>query len=68
MFHVTVRAIENAESVSLVLAHCADPAVPDNEVYTFRQPEALTMSVNSESIGMTLRDMINKELQQSLSG
>ena len=67
MFHVTVRAIENAESVSLLLAHGADPAVPDNQVYTFRQPEALTISITNKSFGMTLRDMINKKLQQFLA-
>ncbi|KAL0034804.1 hypothetical protein WJX77_007902 [Trebouxia sp. C0004] len=32
---VTVRAIKNAESVSLLLA--PDPAVQDNQVYTLRQ-------------------------------
>ena len=33
MLLVIVRAIKNAESVSLRLAHGADPAVPDNQVY-----------------------------------
>jgi hypothetical protein len=33
MLQVTVRAIENAESVSLLLAHGADPAILDNQVY-----------------------------------
>ena len=37
MFDVTVRVIKNAESVSLLLAHGADPAVQDNQVYVFRQ-------------------------------
>ncbi|DBB17864.1 TPA: hypothetical protein ACH3X3_002881 [Trebouxia sp. C0006] len=31
MLQVTVRAIENAESVSLLLAHGADPAILDNQ-------------------------------------
>ncbi|DBB17866.1 TPA: hypothetical protein ACH3X3_002883 [Trebouxia sp. C0006] len=31
MFDVTVRAIKNGESVSLLLAHGADPAVQDNQ-------------------------------------
>ncbi len=33
MLLVTVRAIKNAESVSLLLAHGADRAVRDNQVY-----------------------------------
>lgn len=37
MLLVTVRAIQNSESVSLLLAHGADPAVRDNQVYAYRQ-------------------------------
>ena len=51
MVHVIVRAIKNGESVSLLLAHGADPAVPDNQVYIITK--ALTVSVYSKSFGMT---------------
>ena len=37
MVDVTVRAIKNAESVRLLLAHGADPYLPDNQVYIFQQ-------------------------------
>ena len=51
MFDVTVRAIKNGESVSLLLAHGADPAVQDNQVYIITK--ALIVSVYSKSFGMT---------------
>ena len=51
MVHVIVRAIKNGESVSVLLAHGADPAVPDNQVYIISK--ALTVSVYSKSFGMT---------------
>ena len=54
MFDVTVRAIKNGESVSLLLAHGADPAVQDNQVYIITK--ALTVSVYSKSFGMTWSD------------